>query len=355
MQRLAALHVPVLVSLGLAPLSCEFSGQGATGGPVTGEIPDTTTGTGGSDDGVNPTTVTTLRTGPSNDDEDDDATVGGDDDDDAEIATGDDDDDASTTTQGGDDDDDMDSSGGELPDGFVDEGLLVRYFLDEADSGTDEPEVADASMVDPLPLDISYSGGLPFFTEVDGNRGLMWDAPGEDGGPRVEILGTKIQDLDGLTEATIEVVVLLESVTEQASRLSHIGAGSGSDFTLSSSADDQVEFRLTGSTPGVWSVPFSDGNPVVLTLLFDSEEGEGSDRVLLFVDGEPVAASEYQAPPQGTTISLAPAGRYSIGNRGNGSRSIEGVLFYAAMYTVALDETQVAHNAEILLDDDDTP
>jgi hypothetical protein len=246
---------------------------------------------------------------------------------------------------------------------LVDRGLVVRYYVDEAASGTDPDQLLDAAP-NPLNLDLAYDNAE--YVEVDANRGLRWPAEEEDGSATVKIDGTKIHsELDGATAATIEVVLAVAAVSSQGSRLTHIGddGNLAGHFTLRSRGVDSVELQLQraddsgGGTPvGRWDVDFSGEGRLVLHLVLDTERPEQAERLRLYVNGRETAPHDDVEPPElGRAIEL-PSDRYfTVGNRHSGSRSFEGTLFYAALYASALDPDEVAQNFELLIERDDQP
>ncbi len=261
--------------------------------------------------------------------------------------------------------------GGSVP-VLVDRGLLTRYYLDEADSGRGPTEVNDAAP-DPLTLSLEYgdlsvgaggaggaggsgpTGPNVTWVEVDGNRGLRWSVAHGSGRAFASVSGTKILDLDGLTEATIECVVAFdggEASGTVCDRVAHVGVNDNGAFTLCSIDGDRADFRLNGTAAHAWPVGLSSLGRVVLHVVFDSARALEEDRARLYLDGAlqaPSSAAVPQAP-----IALA-SGQYVLGNRVDDAGSMEGTIFYCAHYTVALSPDEIANNASVLIVDDDTP
>ncbi len=259
---------------------------------------------------------------------------------------------ALVTTSGATTEGDSGSSETGGPPALVDCGLLARHYLDEASSGTGPATAFDASG-NGVDLTLSYGGNMAY-DEVDGHRGLRWQASGQGGVASVGVDGTTIADLEGTTAATIEVVVQLQSVVSDGSRLVHIGMGSeGGRFTLASDGADELHYRNYDTEYGNWPFDFALSDRAVVHLVIDTAQPDEANRVRMFVDGVAVAATSG-LPPQDQTFQVG--GRsYAIGNRANGSRSPQGLIYYAASYACALSDAEVAHNAAILHADDDTP
>ena len=78
----------------------------------------------------------------------------------------------------------------------------------------------------------------------------------------------------------------------------------------------------------------------------------GADQLL---DGVEVGASTVNEMTQGDVLSVTNGEQVHIGNTLSEGRSIEGVIYYAGLYNVALSELEIEGNADVLLVDDDTP
>jgi hypothetical protein len=355
-RRLAALAV-------LLP-ACSYDGSGlvSAGEPTstttstastTGEPALTTTAapltTGGPDLS---TTGTTAPVDPSTD-----ATT------DATTTT------SSTSTTGGDTSTTTgDETTGPPPPLLVDDGLLARYFLDEAAGGQGPTHALDAAP-DPLDLPLVYDGmgGMnPVYVEQAGHRGLRWPTPGLDGRATIAVAGTKLQSgLHNRVAATIELVVEVDAVTDLGSRLTHIGRGiEYGHFTLRSSKIDRLEFYWKGNVlAGVWPVDWSGLGRAVVHVVVDTGQPDPIHRVRLYIGGVAVTGGMDIAlvPPNQNEAIAIPTDpniplHFTLGNRGvDVDRSFQGTLYYAAIYAAALSETQLEENAAVLAGLDDAP
>jgi hypothetical protein len=238
-------------------------------------------------------------------------------------------------------------------------GLVVRYFIDEADSGTGPTELQD-SAPDPLPLMLYYDDQIMSFTEDSGNRGLHWNRITAGARDRASVLadGSKIASaLDGSQTGTIEVVMDFAMVQEFGTRLVHIGSGTDPGvFTLRSHENTtNLQFSLNNNATGAWDVEFQGGGRMVLHLVFDSRETNPGSKVVLYKNGVAMTPVSEPNPDAGATIVIGSNDYYVIGNRESGDRGGVGSIFYAALYSAALTPMEVAHNAGLLLLDDDRP
>ena len=249
-------------------------------------------------------------------------------------------------------------------DELVTRGLLTRYFIDEASSGSSVTELLD-SAANPLPLTIDYAGA-GVFIENNGNRGLRWEALTQDSRAAALLdASSKVRTaLDGSRQGTIEVVVNIDQFVA-GSRLSHIGeAGDRGLFTLRLENDPTPRVRFVLNSDDAdqtdWDVNLPSRGRTVLHLVLDTTQGNDDDRVLLYVDGEEQQSVGGARPARDEEIDIpSPQPAYVLGNSaagsGDGGRGIFGTIFYAAMYSTALDDDEVEHNAELLLVNDDTP
>jgi hypothetical protein len=253
--------------------------------------------------------------------------------------------------------------------GLVDDGLLVRYFLDEAASGQ-APTMALDAAPQPLALPLVYSkmaGDNPVYVEQSGHRGLSWSKIELHGRATIPVDATKIQArLAGKTTATIEVVVEIDQVTANGSRVSHIGAGAEpGHLTLRSDDINKAQTYWQGDRlAGVWDVDWVAEGRAVVHLVYDTAQADPAARVRFYLDGQelPDAPDPVEHPMPNQTITIPATGlmmkpvHYTLGNRGEDvARSFKGVLFYAALYDVALSDDDIATNAALLEQDDDTP
>lgn len=242
---------------------------------------------------------------------------------------------------------------------LVDRGLLTRYFIDESNSGSDVDTLED-SAPDPLNLTIDDAGGAVVFIEESENRGLRWNALTDQGRAAAPLApNSKIrQALNGSTRATIEVVVDIDQFAD-GGRISHIGEGNDrGELTLRLEQPQSVRFLLNNDEQQQvdWPLTLIGRERTVLHLVLDTSQAAPADRVRLYADGVLQPNPGLAAPDQNEAINILSTNTfYVLGNKTSGGSSIAGTIFYAAMYSTALDPAEVDHNADILRDDDDTP
>jgi hypothetical protein len=237
--------------------------------------------------------------------------------------------------------------------GLVDEGLLVRYFIDEAASGQTPIRLEDSAPT-PLTLLLTYTNSLMFAQPAPDHRALRWTAAGDDARASASINGTKIStQLDPSTTFTLELVVDLRGVGAGQVRLLSIANGTTTYGSIALITNDLVSLRLhLGTATIYWNVPFTQGR-LVLHAVVDTNVATAEDRTRLYVDGAAQPRTSGTSPSLGYTPPLLLADYLTIGNVEGAGRSPEGDIFYAAIYTKALSPQQVASNAQQLTANDD--
>jgi len=255
---------------------------------------------------------------------------------------------STTTTEG------AVSSSGEDPETLSDDGLVARYFLDEAASGT-VPTMAFDSAEEPFPLPLEYVERTMHYASAFGHRGLAFDVAGADDGARAPISGSKFDGLEGATELTFELVVRVDDSIGSDSRLVHFGGTNSGTATLSSDDPDQLQFAWNDTIVRDWDYSaFSDGVAHVLHVIVDTNAGSDASRVRLLVDGNELQPNMLNAVDPGEPASVPSGAIFALGNR-NQDRAMQGILFYAAIYGVAISDGTAASHVPLLSADDDSP
>lgn len=239
---------------------------------------------------------------------------------------------------------------------LVDDGLVVRYYMDEATTGQGPTELLDAAP-DPLDLPITYIPEMAYTQDAPGMTGIEWDAAELDGRPTASANGTKIVTaLHTSTTATVEMVLAFTDVSGSNSRLFYLGQGSDTG-------------RLTVSTPSVYFLRFTvnedrvassffDSTPAgrfVLHAVYDTAQATPEERARFYVNGGRLQSFGTTPPDLNDAISIPADQDIAIGNRESGGRSINGTIYYAAVYSDALTDDDILQNALLLLENDDTP
>ena len=232
--------------------------------------------------------------------------------------------------------------------GLEDRGVVVRYFLDAADSG-EIPAVA-ADSVNGVDMTIDFRDGLSW-TQGPAGRGLRWPSDDMPGGAHVPCQGTAVEAmLDEHPEGTIEVVTEIEQ-GGMAGRLLTLASGAVDQFSLGVLEDTGLFGDHDGGDPAMeFGVELSQLGRVVLHMVYDDSAPEP---MRLFIDGAEVMGN--QVGPLSGNIDVPSNAVLSIGNRDNGSDSIAGAIYYAALYSVALTQPEISNNVALLAAGDDAP
>lgn len=246
-----------------------------------------------------------------------------------------------------------------------DSSLVVRYFLNEADSGQAPVEAYD-SAADPLTLPLLYDTGSDEMRYcADGpNRGLCWNAVRGDSAGIIPVVGTKIQSrLNGGTAATVEVVVNIDDAHFWGSRILHIGQG-GSQWGLSLIMHDNqsLSFRFDDKKFEAWELTLSGGRHVIHAVA-DTTERDQSNRMAVYVDGtrRPLYTgtcldnAPCELPVLNEQVNISNDMNFTIGNSPSLTRSPQGAVYYAAVYDRALTSDEILSQTAKLMFSDDAP
>jgi len=248
---------------------------------------------------------------------------------------------------------------------LVDTGLVVRFPLDEAASGTGPTTLTDVSGNAYHIDDIDYGSSTMAFTEDgSGNRGLVSSDVAGDHYALKNINNTSdvVRDAfgGGCKNATIEIVLTLTNGNNSGGRIFGINdrVGGNGIFTLkaNNSGDTSVGVAWNGADANTVAIGTSR---CVIHVVFDSNESTQNDRMRVYKDGTLVGSL-------GTALSIGAADNLVLGsdldlillNRnssGTYQRSINGTVGWASMYNEAFTATDCDDNATALLADDDTP
>lgn len=248
-------------------------------------------------------------------------------------------------------------TGGAAPIGdLVSDGLVARWFVDEASSGQAPTALVDGTS-NPMNVDLVYTDYMSF-SESGGNRGLSWSAAGVDGAARVPADGTKAYAaIDGATQLTVELVVASSGVVDAGTRFVSIGTDmEWEPFAVLARSTNAIDFRMNSTDRSArWSVDLGDGQRRVFHFVVDTSAADQTDRIVAFIDGAPGNRIDGNSPGQGEAFALGSGRTFLIGNREGGSRSVQGTIYYVALYDRAMSVAEVENNATALEAFDDTP
>lgn len=250
---------------------------------------------------------------------------------------------------------------------FSDTGLVVRYGIAEAASGSSPGAVTDIGGVgSAFDLTLNYGGGTLAYREDSGQRGL--ESTNTTGNQRaagaINNTSDKVRNaLHGAQKAVIEIVADIHNFDNNGSRI----------FGVQNRAGGNGVFILAGTVPGTHTLQLRLNNTVVRSyapgdldvlgrsvyhVVVDTTQGTEANRALLYIDGVATAWTSTATITQNATISVDSNSDVIAFNRessGSFGRAFDGVLYYAAIYTGDFDATRVADHATALLADDDAP
>jgi len=240
---------------------------------------------------------------------------------------------------------------------------VVRYYFDEAASGTGPTAVVDRSGNGYDLTTINYGAGNMAYAEpAAGMRAL--DSISVNGTQRasraIDNTSDAVRDaLAGVTQATIELVLRLDAANSNGGRVFGINDRAGNDGELMVKASNDLNTSLKLSFNDLDS---PDSNNIgtarsVLHIVLDSTQGTASNRLKLYQNGT-LLTSFGDNVGLNETLALAADLDLVAFNRDSGGsfdRSIDGALFYAAIYAEAFTAQMVSDNYDILTLDDDQP
>ena len=244
--------------------------------------------------------------------------------------------------------------------GLDDGGVIVRYFIDEAASGMPEILLNDA-IQPPFNLALDYNTGNMSFVDTATGRGLSWqDEDGRDAAVAPLGSGKVLERLTGKTAATLEAVVDVVAASVNCSRIVSIGddGESGTFSVCQQSSPPELEIRLNQATKGTANVDLTTMGRVVVHAVFDGEHSAAVERCRLYVSGvfQSNTIDPTDLPVEGETLAPISSQKLTIGNRGqNFQRSLEGNIYYAAVYDTAFTQERVDAHTAVLLENDDAP
>lgn len=269
-------------------------------------------------------------------------------------------DETTTSSSGGDDvtssttASDVDTSTTADPPALSDDGVIARFFLDEADMGTGPMAALDAIPVPaPFPLELQYDGTM-HYTNSLGRLGLAFGDAGADDVARSSTLGTKMHGGDGSSTLTYELVLGFAAGVGAGSHIVHFGNNGRGAATLAGDNDGELWFSWNNDLVRRWDYAPFLGAPHVVHLIVDTTVAGASSRFRLLVDGAELTPEIAQAVEMDEPLQLPDDAFFALGNR-HQDRAIQGVISYAAVYGIAMDDDTVAEHVSLLFDSDDTP
>lgn len=259
-------------------------------------------------------------------------------------------------------------AGGTTPP-LVDRGLVVRYYIDEADQGQAPMALLDAAP-NPVDLPITYTNELQF-VQTSAGRALEWTTTQSTAVATNIVAGTKVVSaLDGSTVATVEVVLHVSTPILDYARFLNLAIPG----TLSARLALKIESATTrpafdfNDAPGgnpdshaVWEAPLGPAARAVTHVLCDTTQANAAGKLRFFLNGvEAPPASmpvhTIEALAMSSALDLSGANMsLALGNNAQADRPMAGRLHYAAVYNVTLLASEIANNASVLLANDDRP
>jgi len=246
--------------------------------------------------------------------------------------------------------------------GLDDSGLLVRYYLDEAASGT-TPSVAsdDSGIGAAMNMNIDWGNPDASWTEISNNRGLDFYNTEHNAIAEADINDTsdKVRDaIEGGKTCTLEFRGQIDEGSSSVGRV----------FGIRSSTEEEgIVMLLTAGAPVMTGyIRWRDNDAMTFTLpntlhtwhiVFDSSEASLSDRITIYQDGieYTTGRSEGSMPSLDETLQMSASASIVLMNRPDLARWVQGTAYYAAIYSDPFTAQRCADHHTIIAADDDTP
>jgi hypothetical protein len=235
---------------------------------------------------------------------------------------------------------------------LINTGLICRYYLDEAASGSAPTQVNDSSGNAYHLTEVNYGSGNLAWTEVSGNRAL--ESTSLTGTQRARRSVDNTADslrtaLAGTASATIEMVLDVQTGNGSTARVFAINDRAGGSpvfgFTVTNTS-----FRTYWNGSALGDTNIVNGRHVLHAVI---DTTLGSNQYKLYLDGSIIVQGSTSGTLTiGSNVDLIAFNRESSGSF---DRSWDGVAYYLAMYAGAFSEANCVTNFDILTLDDDAP
>ena len=242
-----------------------------------------------------------------------------------------------------------------------DTGLVVRYYIDEAASGTAPTDALDGSGVgSAFNLAIDYGTSNLAYVETSGQRGLVSSATtGVQRARKTLVTSDKvITALSSSKLATLELVIDATGFSASGGRIFGITdrtGGNGSLILRASDTGSAWQLAVNSTTYDVFN--FAETGRQVIHIVYDSAQAVAGDRLKYSVNGGTLTNASGTIPLN-TALTIDNTLDLIMFNRESGGfydRSMTGTIFYAALYSAAFTQGMVDQNYAVLTSDDDTP
>ncbi len=245
-----------------------------------------------------------------------------------------------------------------------DAGLVARWYLDEAASGSSPSSAADSGPNDYDLTTVNYgSGGTAMaWTETSGNRGLVSSssAGSQRAGRAMNNSGDAVRTaLQGVTKFVIELVLNFAAGNPDYSRVININnrLGYGGRLGIYSMADGTLMVAFNGGDAPFGKLNVASSGRCVVQAVVDTTLS--SDRLKWYLNGSlavssnPFSINETLDLPSDLDLWLM-----NVQTSGSYISSPVGTLYYAAIYAGTdglFDATRADQHYDTLIADDDVP
>jgi hypothetical protein len=168
----------------------------------------------------------------------------------------------------------------------------------------------------------------------------------------IDDISDKIRDLEGQQKITIEFVLDYDDGNSGNGRIFVINIGT-SNPEIGICADEMGKFYFFWER-GYCRTWYGATTRTIFHIVIDTTQGVENDRVKIYENGILAVIDSYDSNPvQNDTFNFGANASLYMFNRAGGGRAIDGIIFYAALYSSAFSQADVTNNHDILIEDDD--
>jgi hypothetical protein len=243
--------------------------------------------------------------------------------------------------------------------GLINTALAVRYYFDEASSGTTPTTALDHGGAD-APLTLDYGSGNMAYALLNNNRGL--DSSAVTGTQKASRSINDETDairefLQGVQKITVELVTRVDvrATAGQSRIFGIIDEASDIGRLMVKIKQDQDLFYFSMNDTNYESWVMTTTEFAVWHVVIDTTAAAADDRVVVYKDGTAVTSTVLGTITQNATLDLSVSQQLIAMNRIASERSFDGRLAYAALYAHAMTEAEVDQNVAVLTVSDDAP
>jgi hypothetical protein len=237
----------------------------------------------------------------------------------------------------------------------TDAGLVVRFLVNEAASGQTPTTLTDSGP-NGQDLAITYDGSNLNFVTESTRKGLRSSALTGVQRAKAALAGTAVRTaLNGGKQFTIEIVYDHTAGSGSGGRIFGLNAPNGANGSMILKSEGSSVYLAFNDTNSIYAGFTPAAGIHRYWVVIDTDQAVADNRVRVSTDGAALVQTA-NGLGLGATLSIPTVCDLIAFNRessGSFSRSIQGAIFYAAIYNTAFDNARItAHDADLAAGDD---